>query len=429
MSTDGTRWLERHQAWERIRGHVATAAAGAGWRLTRIDSGGARARLHFSSDVDGAAADLWVMAPREGERAFRVGAGFLFGHGVLPAGEAGGALLDHVFAAFEELAAQGTLAPALLVREPAPGATESGINLDEDGALRLRLTVACNERCTYCYNDDGSTAEASELIGLSDACRALAEARARGIDEVMVTGGEPTLLPWLPDVLHAAADHGFRKILLQTNATRIAEDDLVRQLAGIPGLSLFVSIPAHDAEVAHAVTARGDLHQTKVAGLQAVLEAGLVVAVNHVVCRQNLVHVEAFVEWLAATFAPHPHSLVFSFSLPAGRAWEGADETIPRYSEAVRPTLAGLRRAQTLGLNGHAAVICGIPTCIEPGLRDFPESVPRTFDFLVDSDRVKFPGCGVCPWSPRCPGVPVRYLELYGTGEFATLLTIAEPKE
>ncbi len=427
MAAAPTTWLERHNAWDQVRTRISVALAGTGWRLVRVESEGTRPRLLFE-DSSGALADLWVMAPRDGEKAFRVGDGFLFGHGAIPDGDAGRALLERVFDGLESAAAAGELAPALACEE-APEGPPGQLRVEKDGAFDLRITTACNERCTYCYVDENAAAAAADIGDLEGALRILEEARHSGVASVVVTGGEPTLVPWLGDVLRAASALGFRQVTLQTNATRLAEDGFARTLADIEGLSLFVSLPAHDAATAAAVTGRGDLHGPKVAGIRAALRVGLPVSVNHVVCRQNLAQVEAFVGWFAGIFEPRPKHLVFSFPLPAGRARRSGVETIPRYREAAPAILAGLNRARDLGLAAHVAGICGLPTCVEARLREFPEPHPEPFDSRLGPDRVRFPGCAGCAWSERCPGVPIRYLELYGTDEFATLLADANLKE
>ncbi len=368
------------------------------------------------------------MAPREGEKAFRTGDGFLFGHGALPDGAPGQVLLARAFEGLEAAATDGALAAALAVAE-APAGPSGQLRIEKDGAFDLRITTACNERCTYCYVDDNAVSAAAGIGDLEGARGVLEAGRSQGVTSVVVTGGEPTLVPWLPEALRAAAAAGYRQITLQTNATGLAAGGLLQTLRGIPGLSLFISLPAHDAATAAAVTGRGDLHEPKVAGIQAALEAGLPVSINHVVCQQNVAGVEAFVTWLAGAFERRPKHLVFSFPLPAGRARGSGAATIPRYSEAAPAILRGLQIARDLGLAAHVAGICGVPTCVEPGLRDFPEPHPESFEAHLGPDRVKFPGCAACAWQSRCPGVPIRYLELYGTDEFATLLAEANSKE
>jgi sulfatase maturation enzyme AslB (radical SAM superfamily) len=427
MSTDSRNWLDRQHAWDQVRACLAASLAGTGWELARVASEGARPRLHCEH-VTGARADLWVMAPRDGERAFRVGDGFLYGHGALPDGAPGQTLLARAFDGLEAAAAAGALAQALTGAE-APADPEGPLRVEKDGAFDLRITTACNERCTYCYVDDNAVSAAAGIGDLAGARRVLDAGRTRGVDAVVVTGGEPTLVPWLPDALRSAAASGYRQITLQTNATGLADAGLLGILQEIPGLSLFVSLPAHDTATAAAVTGRGDLHGPKVAGIRAALQAGLAVSINHVVCRQNLAGVEAFVAWLAGAFEVRPKHLVFSFPLPAGRARGNGANTIPRYDEAAPAILRGLRAARELGIAAHVAGVCGVPTCVEPGLRDFPEPHPESFEPRLGPDRVKFPGCGPCAWYAACPGVPIRYLELYGTEEFATLLADANPKE
>ena len=425
MTAPQTTWIERHRAWERVRARLSAVLAPTGWRLARVDSEGTRPRLYFEH-ASGAPADLWVMAPREGERAFRSGDGFLFGHGVLPEAEDGLDLLERVFKSLEDSALAGDMVPLLAEQETSSGSSDQ-LRVEKDGAFDLRITTACNERCTYCYVDDNAATAASGIGDLDGARRVLAEGRGRGITSVIVTGGEPTLVPWLVDALRAARDLGYLQITLQTNATRLAVGGLARSLAQVEGLSLFVSLPAHDDVTAAAVTGRGDLHGPKVAGIQAALQAGLQVSVNHVVCRQNLAQVEAFVGWFAGAFNPRPKHLVFSFPLPAGHARESGKKTIPRYREAGPAILAGLHLARELGISAHVAGVCGIPICTQSGLSEFPEPHPECYDFSLGPDRVTFPGCGSCDWRETCPGVPIRYLQLYGTDEFVTLLADVNP--
>lgn len=63
------------------------------------------------------------------------------------------------------------------------------------------FTGGCNMRCRFCYNKPlVLSPEDQPPIAVDDVLAQLKE-RAGFLDAVVVTGGEPTLMPWLPDFL------------------------------------------------------------------------------------------------------------------------------------------------------------------------------------------------------------------------------------
>jgi len=88
------------------------------------------------------------------------------------------------------------------------------------------FTGGCNFRCPYCHNTDLVLSPADlPDIGVADALALLA--RRRGfVDGVVVSGGEPTLQPGLPDFLRAVRKLGFAT-KLDTNGSR---PDVLRHL-------------------------------------------------------------------------------------------------------------------------------------------------------------------------------------------------------
>jgi radical S-adenosyl methionine domain-containing protein 2 len=84
-------------------------------------------------------------------------------------------------------------------------------------AVDLRITGRCNLSCPFCFgprHDIGHThiAEFIELVGrLPDV----------GVRRVVITGGEPTLVPGLPELLMACRDAGLVTIL-STNGTLLS---------------------------------------------------------------------------------------------------------------------------------------------------------------------------------------------------------------
>lgn len=71
----------------------------------------------------------------------------------------------------------------------------------------LIVTGACNFECPYCNVLSGSrapTLRRDKTLALVD------ELLALGLKELRLSGGEPTLVPWLPDLVRRASDGGAR---------------------------------------------------------------------------------------------------------------------------------------------------------------------------------------------------------------------------
>lgn len=88
--------------------------------------------------------------------------------------------------------------------------------VDFDGYLACTLfTGGCNYRCPFCHNSPlihmQSPLEFEEILKFLNS-------RKKMLDAVVITGGEPTLHPILPDVIKKIKELGF-KIKLDTNGT------------------------------------------------------------------------------------------------------------------------------------------------------------------------------------------------------------------
>ncbi|MDB5103632.1 MAG: Cyclic pyranopterin phosphate synthase MoaA [Fibrobacteres bacterium] len=88
--------------------------------------------------------------------------------------------------------------------------------------LRVQLTDACNFRCFYCM-PAGTRFHPSHLLlspeEIGDIASALA---ALGVDEIRVTGGEPTVRPEFDAIMERLARTSWRKFGLTTNGFLLA---------------------------------------------------------------------------------------------------------------------------------------------------------------------------------------------------------------
>ena len=119
-----------------------------------------------------------------------------------------------------------------------------------DGVLPGRVWMYsnyhCNLACTYCITDSAPGVARREL-SRDEMVRIAREASSLGFTALGVTGGEPFLQPWMPDLVADLSD--ILPIVALSNATLFTGDRLeaVRVLSGRP-VQIQVSLDRPDAE-------------------------------------------------------------------------------------------------------------------------------------------------------------------------------------
>lgn len=113
--------------------------------------------------------------------------------------------------------------------KPVPSAYEDGLpqmQTQHTCILLEDLTDHCNLRCPTCFAESGpqSTAVAPLAAVLASVDARLEKENGR-LDVLMLSGGEPTLYPWLEQLLDHLVARPIVRILLNSNGLRIAQDD------------------------------------------------------------------------------------------------------------------------------------------------------------------------------------------------------------
>ncbi|MBO6755841.1 MAG: radical SAM protein [Roseibium sp.] len=190
--------------------------------------------------------------------------------------------------------------------------------------VQAHLTNRCNLRCPHCYVSSG-LAEPNELDkdAWFDVCRFF-----RGLDAPIhfsVSGGEPTLVKWLPDLMrYAKMDCGFQTAVL-TNGLLLS-DEKIKQLAGVVD-SFAVSLDGASAETHDAMRGRGTFAKT-VNALHALLRTDARVGLNICVRRSNAQDLMTNLGALLSTF-DRTVDVDLASVIPEGRALEFSGETLP----------------------------------------------------------------------------------------------------
>ena len=115
------------------------------------------------------------------------------------------------------------------------------------GRVWVYTNYNCNLACSYCLTESSPRTARRELRPETMVAVAK-QAAALGFTGLGVTGGEPFLLPWLPDALLEMAQH--LPLVVLTNGTLFAGDRIERatKLAR-PNIALQISLDSHLSDI------------------------------------------------------------------------------------------------------------------------------------------------------------------------------------
>ncbi len=136
--------------------------------------------------------------------------------------------------------------------------------------LRVSITDRCNFRCTYCMPAEGLDWLPKTQILTYEEIQRLVQLFVRlGIEEIRLTGGEPTVRKDLPSLIRLLAplqSEGMKSLSITTNG--ILLDKLAGPLAEAGLTRINVSLDTLDPDKFHQITRRRALDQV-MSGLEA----------------------------------------------------------------------------------------------------------------------------------------------------------------
>jgi MoaA/NifB/PqqE/SkfB family radical SAM enzyme len=277
----------------------------------------------------------------------------------------------------------------------------------------IRINFHCNQSCSFCF-------VSTHLPQMKDETTraAIVEAGRRGA-KIVISGGEPTLNPKLVEYVALAKTHSRRRVQLQTNATRLDDAGLVRDLVAAGLDDAFVSLHGATAEVSDRVTDAPGTFARTVVGIDNLVASSVLTVLNFVFCQYNYREFPAFARLVVARW---PRAkLNVSFVAPSADVVPRDRALIPRYSDVMPYLSEGVALALAAGVQvvGFESM-CGLPLCLVPSsVEDVaaPE-VPAGFD---RGEFVKADACRSCRLDGRCYGLRRGYAEMYGTDELRSL--------
>ncbi|HYD49230.1 MAG TPA: radical SAM protein [Terriglobales bacterium] len=261
---------------------------------------------------------------------------------------------------------------------------------------RVITNETCNQNCWFC--NARRPAERPEWISSAAVEQRIAAAESSTPQEILLTGGEPTLRQDLALWIGRAARSGA-KVTLESNASRI-DRERAEQLAAAGLSSARVQLVAWGAEIADAITREPGGFAAAIEGIRALVDAGIAVEVTTPVVRRSVAHIAAIPAGLSAAAVP-----VSAISLVVPLAAPDAAECAP-LAEVATAVAAMAGEARRVGLLLRFDPATFVPPCLFANVERIAHLFALNRGNASRGGYRRIAECHSCLVNDRCPGVP-----------------------
>ncbi|MCB9568240.1 MAG: radical SAM protein [Myxococcales bacterium] len=296
----------------------------------------------------------------------------------------------------------------------------------------IQVVRHCNHFCGFCSNPTTPyTHDLETMKVLVD------DLVARGYFGVVMTGGEPTLHPELPEIVAYASARGLH-VRMITNGWRLADRGFARELADAGLRLVHVSIYSVRPEVEAQLRGVEGTLERAFAALDNAAEAGVEVNINSVISRLNADHLDQNIRHFIRHHPQVRHFVWNNLDPSMGRAEVNQERFVPRLADFE---LSLHRALRLLHRSGRTFRVERVPLCYmtefawaSTETRKIVKGEERVVHFLDDKQTVRqtawghiyAAGCERCSLQPICGGLFDRG-GAYDPAELAPVFVDMEP--
>lgn len=295
---------------------------------------------------------------------------------------------------------------AVLARERSPFPTDPlGLTTGVMRSEQVLTNLRCNQHCVCCTSR--SPQDDPAFVSPRAVARRIADAVGRGETEIVLTGGEPTLHPDLTRFVALARKLGARRVVLETNATRIGRD----QAAALARAGLHLARVHLSAIDTAWDTITRDPGGTEAAlrGVRCLLDAGLGVQIAALAIRSTSSLLPALPGSIVSAFPRVPWTIRVA---------------VPVRSPAPEEIFSPAEAADLVTSLAHACRLAGVSCKLDPRSHpppcvfDQPRTVAPLFSLgpsrEVPPHHARVPACETCLVRDRCQGFDGATLQRFG---------------
>jgi MoaA/NifB/PqqE/SkfB family radical SAM enzyme len=290
----------------------------------------------------------------------------------------------------------------------------------------IRINGHCNMSCAFCFVD--RTVPDIDLETLRDEIAKMARGGTR---HLVISGGEPTIHPQLPEVLRFARSLAvFDVIEMQSNGVKCADFDYARELVDAGLNKVTVSLHSIDPEHSDRITRLPQAFGKTVRAIHNFRRLGVLTQIAHVITKSNYQELPDTVRYLRREFPADGGHLSLCLAIAQGISDLVFQWVIPTFSE-IKPYVSdALDFCLETGI-GFGGMIGqgGYPPCMLDGeLRYYERVLDKVFRSEDASEQFYKPEkCRECSFDAYCLGPRRSYVEHYGDAEIRPFRAAISP--
>jgi len=293
--------------------------------------------------------------------------------------------------------------------------------------IDFHISYRCVNKCIFCSSYDSIAQFKERPLGYEKIIRIL-KTKSKQFRSVNFTGGEPTMLSFLPRLLEEAKGLGYQ-IYVGTNGAGFAENEFCRKAAPFIDKVSF-SFHGYNKKLHDFHTARRGSFDNLNKALSNLSRYPLYFMSNTVITRYNFPHLKEILSFLAAKKIKQ---VLFSNLAPEGKGLENYKLLTVKLGDIKEKAaaLAELANRKDIVLRFFA-----VPACI---LRDYAahsndfywderlniEQAKEKGKVIIKEEKAIFPSrrrikvekCKACLYFNICAGVFEAYYNMFGDSE------------
>ncbi|RLD64331.1 MAG: hypothetical protein DRJ01_01035 [Bacteroidetes bacterium] len=287
----------------------------------------------------------------------------------------------------------------------------------------LKVGFSCNNKCIHCvitdkiYCGNSTTQEIFDII----------DNNVRQGEEVVITGGEPTIRNDFIDISKYIKKKINGKIILQTNGRKLSDEKLAKESLKYIDVYL-IAVHSHNSIIHNMIAGHQDAYTQTINGIKNIIKYR---KENTEVISQTVIsklNINGLIKTYDMIFDLGIRDMNLTFPHPNGDALKNFNAVVPKY-ENIKEDIHKVLKKYSRFINTEAIPLCYLHPYENKvfysesirinqlsearGFDSSIEGIVQDYNSLISNEYRKPKSCTSCIYNNQCLGVWKEYYEHY----------------